>query len=154
MARSERMHADMQNEIRSRQADTRALQQVICDEWRVDFNHVRPHEALAMQTPSDIYRPSPRRARTQTGALRSGCERRTVDDRGWLSWNQQRVYVTTALRGHTVGLTRDEVVVIVWFHHLRLGTFDVGTGASVQPPPPPMRAAKVSPGDTPDPSHP
>jgi transposase InsO family protein len=147
----ERMHADMQTEIRSRVADTRDLQQLVCDEWRVEFNHVRPHEALAMATPSDLYRRSPRRPIVQTGALRSDCERRTVDARGWVVWNQQRVYVTTALRGHTVGLLRVQNIVTVWFYQMMLGTFRVGDGQSVQPvlPPECHPVTGVSPGDTP-----
>ncbi len=28
--------------------------------FRHDYNHVRPHEALGMQTPTSVYQPSPR----------------------------------------------------------------------------------------------
>ena len=143
------MHADMENEIRSRVADTRALQQRACDEWRVDFNHVRPHEALAMATPSELYRPSGRRPLVKTGALRNDCERRTVDARGCVMWNQQRVYVTTALRGQVIGLLRAQDVVTVWFYNMLLGTFRVDLGKSVQPPiPQSATTAEVSPGNT------
>ena len=145
----ERMHADMESEIRARVADTRELQQRVCDEWRVDFNHVRPHEALEMATPSERYRPSPRRPIVQTGALRSDCERRTVDARGWVAWRDQRVYVTTALRGHTIGLLRTQEIVTVWFYQMLLGTFRVGTGRSVQPPlPTSALAVDLPPGNT------
>ena len=40
---------------------SRRAQQKACDDWRVEFNHVRPHEALAMQTPAEVYRPRERR---------------------------------------------------------------------------------------------
>lgn len=145
----ERMHADMQSEIRTRVADTRALQQQVCDEWRVDFNHVRPHEALAMRTPSEVYRSSPRRPLIQAGAFPPECELRTVDERGWLSWNQQNVYVTSALRGHSVGLLRVRSIVAVWFYRLMLGTFREGDGKTVEPPlPASVALAGVSPGNT------
>jgi hypothetical protein len=127
------MHADIAGEIESRAAETRAQQQLACDEWRVEFNHVRPHEALEMKTPADVYRPSSRRAVVQSGALRRDCQRRTVDSRGLVSWNLQRIYVTVALSGHTVGLRREGEVIAVWFYKMRIGTFRYGIDKTLKP---------------------
>jgi len=145
----ERMHADIEREIRAKVARTRALQQKACDEWRVEFNHVRPHEALGMKTPSEIYRPSPRRPVVQTGAFPSGCERRIVNPRGWIAWNRQRIYVTTALVGHTVGLVQLRDEVFVWFYQMLLGTFRCGQGLeSVEPIKARAVLAELPPGNT------
>jgi putative transposase len=38
----ERMHGDIRFEIQSASAPTVSAQQKICDEWRAEFNHVRP----------------------------------------------------------------------------------------------------------------
>src|SRR5262249_56621819 len=56
----ERMHADISGEIQLRPAETITAQQKRCDEWVAEFNHIRPHEALALRTPAELYRPSPR----------------------------------------------------------------------------------------------
>jgi transposase InsO family protein len=48
------MHADISVDLERQAAHSIRAQQEACDEWRVEFNHVRPHEALAMQTPADV----------------------------------------------------------------------------------------------------
>ena len=53
----ERMHRDL-SELDQKPASTRRAQQSECDRWMVDFNHVRPHEALGNKTPSEVYRNS------------------------------------------------------------------------------------------------
>jgi hypothetical protein len=139
------MHADIQREIRAHVAPTRVLQQRACDDWRVEFNHVRPHEALDMKTPSEIYQPSTRRAIVQSGALPSESIVRTVDRRGWISWNAQRIYIASAADGHLVGLVRVGSLVAVWLYGMFLGTFRYGeANESVQP----AEAPQVSPPDT------
>jgi hypothetical protein len=61
----ERMHRDL-SELQLRPARTRSAQQRQCDRWVVDFNEVRPHDALGGKTPAEVYRDSPCRF---TGAL-------------------------------------------------------------------------------------
>jgi putative transposase len=56
----ERMHRDM-SELQLAPAKTRRSQQLECDRWVVDFNHVRPHDALGGKTPAEVYRPTERR---------------------------------------------------------------------------------------------
>jgi len=55
------MHGDIRVEIQAHAADTREAQQAACDEWRIEFNYVRPHEALDYRTPAEVYRPSANR---------------------------------------------------------------------------------------------
>src|SRR6185295_5748321 len=59
----ERMHADMSGDLQAAPADTRRAQQIACDRWRQEFNHVRPHEALKGRTPAELYTRSDRRPR-------------------------------------------------------------------------------------------
>jgi transposase InsO family protein len=56
----ERMHRDL-SDLQITPARSRRAQQRQCDRWLVDFNHVRPHDALGGKTPAEIYRNSPRR---------------------------------------------------------------------------------------------
>ncbi|WP_350342423.1 IS481 family transposase [Proteinivorax tanatarense] len=54
----ERMHRDLKAEVQKINNSTYSHNQKIVEEWRREFNHVRPHEALDYQTPSDRYTPS------------------------------------------------------------------------------------------------
>jgi hypothetical protein len=132
----ERMHADIRREIQTTIAANIEEQQRICDDWRTEFNHVRPHEALGMRTPSEMYKPSPRRQIVRAGGHPLDCQRRVVDDRGWVRYEMVHVYVATALAGHTIGLRREGRTVTVWFYELALGSFVYGLDKSVQPLPP------------------
>jgi len=50
----ERMHRDLA-ELELAPARSRRAQQRDCDRWLVDFNNVRPHEALGGKTPAEVY---------------------------------------------------------------------------------------------------
>jgi hypothetical protein len=67
------MHGDIRVEVQAHVAASIPQQQASCDAWRVEFNHVRPHEALGMKTPAELYRPSPRRpGRVIIGGFKGG----------------------------------------------------------------------------------
>src|SRR5262249_24929730 len=57
----ERMHGDIPVELQADAASSRAAQQAACDTWSVEVNHVRPHDALDLKTPAEVYLPSSRR---------------------------------------------------------------------------------------------
>lgn len=59
----ERMHRDMAADLQTLPAGSMAAEQKACDKWRLDFNHVRPHEALGGRVPADVYKLSQRRLR-------------------------------------------------------------------------------------------
>jgi len=129
----ERMHADIMREVQSTIAANIDEQQRSCDDWRTEFNHVRPHEALGMKTPAEVYRPSSRRAIVRAGGHPHDCQRRVVDDRGWVRYEMVHVYVATSLAGQTIGLRREGRTISVWFYELQLGSFVYGLDKSVQP---------------------
>src|SRR5205814_9904976 len=56
----ERMHRDL-SELQLDPARTRRAQQRAADRWLIDFNEVRPHDALSGKTPAEVYRGSERR---------------------------------------------------------------------------------------------
>jgi transposase InsO family protein len=56
----ERMHVDMSIDLQTNAAPTVAEQQAAVDAWVHQFNHVRPHQALGLRTPAEVYRPSER----------------------------------------------------------------------------------------------
>lgn len=119
----ERMHLDVSREVEAVAAATIELQQVACDRWRHEFNHVRPHEALDMKTPADIYRKSSRR---YTGPrlflYPDDCYTRKVDSGGHIKWRGKAVRVSEALRGQQIGVfPLDEARLGIRFYELDLG---------------------------------
>lgn len=153
----ERMHADVSVDLERQAAHSIRAQQEACDEWRVEFNHVRPHEALAMQTPADIYRPSGRRMmRARIGGFPDHCQIFSLGPHGkfWLD-GRHHVFVSTAMAGLQVGVEQitDELVHI-WLYHLLVGQLRIGPGVgrnvSLQPleVPQPQAARGDKQGDT------
>jgi transposase InsO family protein len=59
--RHERMHRTLKEDIRPRLSKNLLAQQEQLDRFREDFNERRPHEALKMKCPADVYKPSLKR---------------------------------------------------------------------------------------------
>jgi hypothetical protein len=55
------MHRTLKAEATKRARLDLIAQQARFDEWRREFNEVRPHEALGQKTPASYYEPSARR---------------------------------------------------------------------------------------------
>ncbi len=58
--RHERMHKDLKAYCRTRIGSTLAKQQIIMDEFKEEYNNVRPHESLKMKTPGSVHQKSVR----------------------------------------------------------------------------------------------
>ena len=58
--RLERMHLTLKQETTRPAAENALQQQARFDAFREEFNTERPHEALGMKTPAEVYTPSPR----------------------------------------------------------------------------------------------
>jgi putative transposase len=132
----ERLHFDMRFELEDPGAATLEQQQALCDQWRQEFNHVRPHEALAMKTPGEVYHPSTRRrVQIQRVVYPPGSELRRVVAHGGLSWNGRSVHVSRALRDQTIAVLpcADGTRARVLFYDLVLGEFDLDYGRRVEP---------------------
>ena len=64
--RHERMHRTLKEAAASPPKANRRMQQRAFDQFRREYNQVRPHQALAMETPESVYRSSP-------GLFRAAC---------------------------------------------------------------------------------
>ena len=119
----ERLHRDIAAELEcmGQGASAEALEL-----WREQFNRERPHEALGMRCPAELYRDSARRYNGAEVQLSyPGMAKRLVDKNGMLSWNQQKVFLTRSLAGWELGLQRTEKGQLeVWFGRLLLGYLD------------------------------
>ena len=98
------MHRDL-SELELKPASTRRAQQAECDRWMVDFNHVRPHEALGNKTPSEIYRDSKvRSVEPRVPTYPPEWTSRRVGKLGSIRVNGDVAFIGTALAGQVVGL--------------------------------------------------
>jgi hypothetical protein len=88
---------------------------------------VRPHEALEMRTPAEVYQPSPRKFPACVPELEypSTMLVRTVRHHGHFRWKKHDVFLTDVLWGENVGLLpEDDRWFTICFAHLPLARFD------------------------------
>ena len=126
----ERMHRDVASEVECRAQDNPATQQAALDVWRQTFNEERPHEALAMRVPKDVYQLSSRKYDPAPVELEYPLDYavRKVSANGMLKIAGHQTILSTALCGYDVGLqpiTPERYA--VWFCRLRLGELDLFT---------------------------
>jgi transposase InsO family protein len=147
----ERMHLDVSVELEGDRASTLEAQQAAFDEWVAEFNHVRPHEALGMRTPAQVYVPSKRRMPTLVlTTYPSHMSVHRVNERGFIEHRGWRVYVSLPLSGRLIAIEEFDDRCDLWFCNLRLGAFVYRRDDRLQPPEPeaPQRAsAPVHPGE-------
>ncbi len=147
----ERMHRDMALELEAISAPTFEEQQRACDLWRADFNNCRPHEALGMKTPAQVYKPS------ATPFVGSKVELlypermslRTVSGSGFIRVHGRMVPLTEALAGYTVAIDPRGPPHELWFAHRRIAfvTFE-GPRPVVEVEAPPGVTLNAQHGDT------
>jgi len=125
----ERMHRDMKNELQGKIIGNLELHQRVFDEWRREFNEVRPHEALKMKRPADVYRNSDRKYHETVYEIEypSGYMARRVNDRGWTYFSGKRIFIGNPLCGYYIGMKKDGEYLNVWFGEMLIGKIDLKT---------------------------
>lgn len=123
----ERMHRTLKEGCCIPPRATMARQQQAFDDFRQSFNHERPHEALGMNPPAILYKPSdtPLPAKVPTPRYPAHFERKLVYGTGELTVEGHRVFVGHVFSGHELGL--EPVGFRTWrlhFCHLVLATYD------------------------------
>jgi transposase InsO family protein len=122
----ERMHRDIRTELEGLGSNQDAM-----DLWRHSFNFERPHEALKMKCPCEVYKPSMKR---YEGTLEDldypGMAARKISNRGKIKWENQTFFISSSLVGWSVGLKQcQEHLLEVWFANLLLGFIDTETSS-------------------------
>jgi transposase InsO family protein len=99
----ERFHGELQRALTRRRVLEPEMQTWL-DQFRWEHNHVRPHEALAMQTPASRWRPSPRRydPNPPRWEYPAGAKVRKVDSQGKLTLAGENWKISNALAGEWV----------------------------------------------------
>jgi transposase InsO family protein len=126
--RHERMHRTLKQETAMPPERNRRAQQRAFDRFREEYNQVRPHESLQMQTPEQIYAPSPREfpARVPKIEYPSAMQVRKVRPKGEIAFlGHQHLFLTEVLIGEHVGLLQlEDRYWKVYFMQLPIACFD------------------------------
>ena len=125
--RHERMHRTLKQETAQPPAANRREQQRTLDRFRQQYNEVRPHEALEMQTPAAIYQPSARPfpASLPEPDYPKDMLVRSVRRHGHFRWKKYDVFLSEILWGERVGLwPEDDRWFTIYFAQLPLARFD------------------------------
>ena len=122
--RHERMHRTLKAETTHPPASNQRAQQAVFDRFRREFNELRPHEALGLKCPAEVYTPSIRPFPRKLAPLEypSWNQVRLVDCNGCISLRYASVFLGRTLVGEHVGL--EPVADGVWL--VRLGSLEIG----------------------------
>jgi len=104
--RHERMHRTLKEATAAPPKANRRMQQQAFDDFRREYNDLRPHQALAMQTPDAVYSNSPRPfpGRVPEPQYDSTMTVRRVFQHGQFFFKKHDVFLTKVLAGERIGL--------------------------------------------------
>ena len=124
--RHERMHLTLKKEATKPAAHNLLQQQARFDQFLECYNQERPHQALGMKYPAELYRPSPRPYRG-LDVLHYPFHDRTINvtQCGRICLAQRKINLSTVFAGQNVGIK--EVAENIWlvsFMDFDLGFFD------------------------------
>jgi putative transposase len=127
--RHERMHRTLKEEVAQPPAENRRQQQRALDDFRQEYNEVRPHEALQMQTPAAVYEPSARAfpARVPEPEYPESMVVRSVRQHGNFRWGKDKhdVFLSEVLWSERVGLLpEDDRWFTIYFAQVPIARFD------------------------------
>ena len=122
----ERFHGELQRALQCR--PPRGDLQSWLDEFRWEHNHVRPHEALGMQTPVTRWRRSERRydANPPAWEYPTGSWVLKVDSDGKIKLKGEHWLISRALSGEQIRLVRMEPRVLVYYCRTLVRELDLG----------------------------
>jgi hypothetical protein len=113
----ERFHRSLTAALLRRGTPQEPHRQTWLDAFRQEYNCVRPHEALQMKTPHQVWKKSLRPYREHATAWQypSGSEVKEVDRVGQFRLDGRRHYISKALAGREVGLLALEQRILVYY---------------------------------------
>ncbi len=124
--RHERMHLTLKQQATKPAASNLLQQQARFDRWQREYNDERPHQALAMKVPADVYAPSDRPYRG-LGELDYPLHdwASPVTHCGRICFKGRKVNLSQVFAGQQVGVRQvSERIWLVTFMHYDLGYFD------------------------------
>jgi transposase InsO family protein len=129
----ERFHGTIEAAIRRRGLPLAAERQAWLDQFREEYNHLRPHEALGMRPPASVWHKSLRRYQPNPPAWEYplGAEVRRLGVGGQLWLGNHRWEISHALADEFVRLVRMDQRILVYYCDTLVREIDVSQGRSV-----------------------
>ena len=124
--RHERIHLTLKKAATKPAAQNLLQQQARFDDFLECYNHERPHQALAMRYPAELYSSSPRPYRGLSELHYPFHDRTiTVTQCGRVCMSRRKINLSLVFAGQNVGVKQiDERIWLVSFMHYDLGFFD------------------------------
>jgi putative transposase len=124
--RHERMHLTLKLETTKPAGQNFLQQQARFDDFIDSYNTERPHQALGMRCPAQLYRPSSRRYKGLPELDYPFHDKAViVTTCGRICFNTQRINLSQVFSGQKIGIKQvDERIWLVSFMHYDLGYFD------------------------------
>jgi len=129
----ERLHRTMNQElIMGRQFNTLQEVDACMQEWRRKYNEDRPHEALGMRTPAEVYTPSEREYKEQVPQYEySGIHHIIkVNNWGYLRYDRFQVYLSETMANVRLEIRANQYgdSFIVCYRNFKIAEIDADTG--------------------------
>ncbi len=125
--RHERMHLTLKKETTRPPGMNSLQQQARFDDFVSEFNNERPHEALDMQCPGEIYTPAPRPYRGLPEVAYPFHDKEVlVTQCGRICMHRKKINISTVMAGQRLGIKEvDDAIWLVSFMHYDLGYIDL-----------------------------
>jgi putative transposase len=127
--RHERMHLTLKQAVCRPPAYSLLQQQEKLDRFQQVYNHERPHQAIAMKVPAELYTPSVRAYQGLPAIEYPFADRTiTVTHCGRICIGKRKINLSQVFAGQHIGVTQtEENLWLVTFMHYDLGYFDSET---------------------------
>jgi transposase InsO family protein len=128
----ERFHRSLAAAMNRRGIPAGSERQLWLDEFRHEYNYVRPHEALGMKTPAAVWSKGSRRyvANPPTWEYETGAEVRKLSTQGQLQVARRRWDISRALAGEWVQVVRVDGRALVYYCRSLVRELDLVTQRS------------------------
>jgi transposase InsO family protein len=133
----ERFHLSLEMGRRRRGLPQPELHQSWLDQFRHEYNHLRPHQALGMRTPAELWSKSDRRYDPHPPVWQypPGAEIRRLEAHGALNLKGVRWQISRLLAGEMVQLERIEQRILVFYRNTLIREIDLaGQGSTIVEP--------------------
>ncbi|WP_163930321.1 integrase core domain-containing protein, partial [Paraferrimonas sp. SM1919] len=120
----ERFHRTLKEELLKRSSFTSIESlQVACNQWREEYNQIRPHCALNLEVPSSRYKVSNREFKNLSPVFEydEACHVRSVSPNGQVNFKGKTYSIGEVFKGRKVGVhetTIDGIYKIYYRHQL------------------------------------
>lgn len=123
----ERMHRTLKQQTAKPPRANAIVQQKAFDRFQAEYNDERPHEAIGMKTPAEVYTPSLRLFPKRLPEIEypAGSIVRQVAGNGTITFRDKQIYLSNALIGEPVRLEDSQSAWHVWYGPVLLGELDL-----------------------------